>query len=84
MQPRDFADSTSKQHSDNLSMPVSTSSRSVRNGRIEYGVLAGFAHAYCLMANHHHLLIETPKANLSIGMRQLNALSSLADLLDRF
>jgi REP element-mobilizing transposase RayT len=29
-------------------------------------------HAYCLMANHYHLLIETPKANLSIGMRQLN------------
>ena len=29
-------------------------------------------HAYCLMANHYHLLIETPKANLSKGMRQLN------------
>jgi putative transposase len=29
-------------------------------------------HAYCLMANHYHLLIETPKGNLSIGMRQLN------------
>ncbi len=29
-------------------------------------------HAYCLMANHYHLLVETPKANLSIGMRQLN------------
>jgi putative transposase len=29
-------------------------------------------HAYCLMDNHYHLLIETPKANLSIGMRQLN------------
>jgi REP element-mobilizing transposase RayT len=24
------------------------------------------------MANHYHLLVETPKANLSIGMRQLN------------
>ena len=22
-------------------------------------------HAYCLMTNHYHLLIETPKANLS-------------------
>ena len=31
-------------------------------------------HAYCLMANHYHLLIETPKANLSLGMRQLNGL----------
>lgn len=29
-------------------------------------------HAYCLMDNHYHLLIETPEANLSIGMRQLN------------
>ena len=29
-------------------------------------------HAYCLMNNHYHLLIETPKANLSWGMRQLN------------
>jgi REP element-mobilizing transposase RayT len=31
-------------------------------------------HAYCLMANHYHLLIETPKSNLSIGMRQLNGI----------
>lgn len=29
-------------------------------------------HAYCLMDNHYHLLIETPQANLSRGMRQLN------------
>lgn len=29
-------------------------------------------HAYCLMGNHYHLLIETPDANLSKGMRQLN------------
>lgn len=29
-------------------------------------------HAYCLMSNHYHLLIETPDANLSAGMRQLN------------
>ena len=28
-------------------------------------------HAYCLMDNHYHLLIETPDANLSKGMRQL-------------
>jgi len=31
-------------------------------------------HAYCLMANHYHLLVETPKTNLSIGMRQLNGI----------
>jgi REP element-mobilizing transposase RayT len=29
-------------------------------------------HAYCLMDNHYHLLIETPDSNLSRGMRQLN------------
>ncbi len=29
-------------------------------------------HAYCLMADHYHLLIETPDGNLAIGMRQLN------------
>ena len=28
--------------------------------------------AYCLMGNHYHLLVETPDANLSQGMRQLN------------
>jgi REP element-mobilizing transposase RayT len=31
-------------------------------------------HAYCLMSNHYHLLIETPDANLSKGMRQLNGI----------
>jgi len=29
-------------------------------------------HAYCLMTNHYHLVIETPDGNLSKGMRQLN------------
>ena len=29
-------------------------------------------HAYCLMTNHYHLLVETPGANLAKGMRQLN------------
>jgi len=31
-----------------------------------------FCHAYCLMDNHYHLVIETPDGNLSKGMRQLN------------
>ena len=31
-------------------------------------------HAYCLMPNHYHLLLGTPEANLSQGMRQLNGL----------
>ncbi len=26
-------------------------------------------HAYCLMTNHYHLVIETPDGNLSKGMR---------------
>jgi putative transposase len=29
-------------------------------------------HALCQMTNHYHLLVETPQANLSRGMRQLN------------
>jgi REP element-mobilizing transposase RayT len=47
--------------------------------RVFLDVLAGvwdrfnwLVHAYCLMTNHYHLLVETPEANLSKGMRQLN------------
>jgi len=29
-------------------------------------------HAWCQMTNHYHILLETPEANLSQGMRQLN------------
>lgn len=29
-------------------------------------------HAYCLMPNHYHVVVETSEANLSRGMRQLN------------
>ena len=36
-------------------------------------------HGYCLMSNHYHLLIETPDANLSKGMRQLNGVYSQAN-----
>ena len=38
-------------------------------------VAGGFylrVHAYVLMRNHYHLLVETPAANLSRAMRQLN------------
>ena len=35
-------------------------------------------HAYCLMNNHYHLLIETPEGNLSAGMRQLNGVYTQA------
>ena len=30
-------------------------------------------HAYCLMTNHYHLLIETPDANLPQIMKHLNS-----------
>lgn len=29
-------------------------------------------HGYCLMPNHYHLVIETPQADLSLGMQYLN------------
>lgn len=29
--------------------------------------------AYCLMENHVHLLVETPQANLGVGMQQLQS-----------
>lgn len=35
-------------------------------------------HAYCLMTNHYHLVIETPEPNLSRGMRQLNGVYAQA------
>lgn len=31
-----------------------------------------FCHAYCLMDNHFHIVVETVDSNLSAGMRQLN------------
>jgi putative transposase len=31
-------------------------------------------HAYCMMTNHYHLLVETSEGNLSQGMRQLNGI----------
>jgi len=35
-------------------------------------------HAYCLMSNHYHLVIETPDGNLSKGMRHLNGVYTQA------
>jgi putative transposase len=29
-------------------------------------------HCYCLMPNHYHLVLETPGADLSAGMREIN------------
>ena len=31
-------------------------------------------HAYCLMSNHFHLVVETPNANLVEGMRCLRVM----------
>ncbi len=31
-------------------------------------------HAYCLMSNHYHLLIETPEPNIAAGMQWLNSI----------
>ncbi len=35
-------------------------------------------HAYCLMNNHYHLVLETPEGNLSKGMRNLNGVYTQA------
>ncbi|MFH1702149.1 MAG: transposase [Nitrospirota bacterium] len=35
-------------------------------------------HAYCLMNNHYHIVIETPDGNLSKGMKQLNGVYTQA------
>lgn len=34
--------------------------------------------AYCQMGNHYHVLVETPRPNLSRGMRQLNGVYAQA------
>ena len=34
-------------------------------------------HAYVVMDNHYHALLETPLPNLSLGMRQLNGLRAM-------
>ncbi len=35
-------------------------------------------HAYCLMNNHYHLVVETPEGDLSRGMRHLNGVYTQA------
>ena len=35
-------------------------------------------HAYCLMPNHFHLVVETPKPNLVAGMKWLPGAPTLA------
>jgi REP element-mobilizing transposase RayT len=37
----------------------------------KYGIII---HAYCLMTNHYHLLIETPNSNISDAMKYINGI----------
>jgi len=39
------------------------------------GRTGGRVHAYVLMPNHYHLLLETPEANLVAGMRSTSTMS---------
>src|SRR4030066_1532561 len=41
---------------------------------LRYGVVI---HVFCLMNNHYHLLLETPKGNLSQIMRYINGAYSI-------
>ena len=48
-----------------------------------------YCYSYCLMSNHYHLLVQTPDANLSKGMRQLNGIYTqyytvFVKIVDRF
>jgi len=38
------------------------------------GAMEWVCYGYCLMGNHYHLMLETPRANLCKGMRQLNGI----------
>jgi putative transposase len=53
--------------------------RDERDRADRLGVLGGVCkrcnwrcHAYCEMTNHYHFVLQTPEANLSRGMRELN------------
>lgn len=39
-------------------------------------VFGWLLHAYCLLPNHYHLMLETPEPNLSAGMHRLNFLTA--------
>jgi REP element-mobilizing transposase RayT len=44
--------------------------QSIDESFIRFGLIV---HAYCLMGNHYHLLLETPNANLGRVMRHINS-----------
>lgn len=37
------------------------------------GRYGAIIHAYCLMSNHYHLMLETPRGNLSQIMQHINS-----------
>jgi len=39
-------------------------------------------HAYCLMGNHYHLLIKTPRGNLSRAMRHIKDRINMAAMFN--
>ena len=41
----------------------------LESATVRYGAVI---HAYCLMGNHYHLLLETPTGNLAQIMRHIN------------
>ena len=41
----------------------------LESASVRYGAVI---HAFCLMSNHYHLLLETPSGNLSQIMRHIN------------
>jgi putative transposase len=43
----------------------------IKEAHIKFGLVV---HAYCLMSNHYHLLVETPNANLGRIMRHINGI----------
>ena len=57
----------------NLSRRARSSGLSWPDRSSRRGLFAWRLHAYVLMGNHYHLLVETPEPNLSRGMHQLNA-----------
>jgi len=43
----------------------------------EFSIYNITTHAFCLMTNHYHLLIETKEPNISVAMKRVNSLYSI-------
>ena len=62
-----------------VGMPGRRYSETIRTEHIFFDLLGKavaryhwICHAYCLMDNHYHLVVETPEGSLSRGMKNLN------------